>query len=188
MTHPFRRAAASILTLALSLTVGVAAVRADDFGTGGANTGWLADDAVHTYCWGPGMDSDLRLAATYAMGNSIDYFTDMTDSFDAACYTTTDIKWVGADLPGTTRGQYQCLSRTGNVCHRAQVTLDKVQIDIGANDVEDRYKTACHEAGHSVGLTHGGSTDCMLNGEVPSTSATYRNFNGHHIDHINDQY
>lgn len=55
--------------------------------------------------------------------------------------------------------------------------------------------TACHELGHTAGLSHydsgevpgspGDTDDCMIN-SVSDGTATFRTYNAHHInDHIN---
>jgi predicted Zn-dependent protease len=68
------------------------------------------------------------------------------------------------------------------------VIVDRAELQIGDHDIEDMEKTMCHEVGHSVGLTHGGNTDCMLNGEIPSTSIVWRTYDSHHKSHINAAY
>lgn len=92
-------------------------------------------------------------------------------------------------LPSGTRGQYTCISFvTSGVCNHSTVIVDRAELQIGDHDIEDMEKTMCHEVGHSVGLTHGGNTDCMLNGEIPSTSIVWRTYDSHHKSHINAAY
>jgi predicted Zn-dependent protease len=52
------------------------------------------------------------------------------------------------------------------------------------NDQLNRVKTACHEIGHSGGLTHHDAPydGCMVNGSVSSGHTQY---NAHHKDHLN---
>jgi hypothetical protein len=73
-------------------------------------------------------------------------------------------------------------------CNAADVVLDPAEINIGDLNEEDTSKTACHEAGHSVGLTHGGNTGCMLNGPIPNGAVQFRRYSSHHIGHINAAY
>jgi hypothetical protein len=161
---------------------------ADTFGNGPPTEGYISDSSVHTYCFGSGFNSDLEFHAQYAMGTSLDAATQMSDQFEA-CSSATDVRWLDANLPGGTRGQYIC-TNLGAVCFASDITLDPAEIDVGANDSQDRSKTACHEVGHSaVGLQHGSAkTDCMINGEIPGTTQQWRSFNAHHIGHINDTF
>jgi len=79
----------------------------------------------------------------------------------ASCDSSTDVEWLDANLPFETRAQYVCANLSGSICLASEVTLDPAQINIGSNDPEDRKKSACHEAGHSVDLQHGDNkTDC----------------------------
>lgn len=166
-------------------------VFADEFGTSDSDTGPFADSSIHTYCWGPGFDAALQDNANATMAN-LDAQTDMSDSPFATCnVTTTDIWWFDADLPGTVRGQYKCVTWVtfDVVCDSADNTLDPAQINIGSDDELDTTKSACHETGHSVGLTHiNGGDDCMLNGDIPNANAQYQRYNTHHVSHINGRY
>ena len=166
-------------------------VRADAFGVGPPNAGWFADNATHTYCWGGGFNVALQNNAEYAMSVSLGNGTDITESFQGYnCTLATDVVWFDADLPEGVRGQYVCADFIGgDVCGQSTVTLDPVFLNQGDNDEEDTTKTACHEAGHSVGLTHSATaTDCMRNGEVPNADVQWRRCNQHHKDHINGHY
>lgn len=169
-----QRARAAMAAALLVVGLGVVPVaRADPFAAGPPDSGPLADSALHNYCWGPGFDVALRDNADYAMQTSLDGATDMSDQFVATCdAVNTDVWWFDADLPDGIRGEYKCVTWvTLNVkCNSSDVTLDPVQINIGNFDEEDTSKSACHEVGHSVGLTHGGSTDCMLSGGIPNTN------------------
>lgn len=163
-------------------------VSADTFGGGPPDEGFKADSALHTYCYGPNFNADLQGHADYAMGTSLDADTDITGS-KIACDASVDVEWLDANLPNGVTGQTVCTALNGNICLSYDVTLDPAEIDEGINDFWDRAQTACHEAGHTVGLRHGGTTDCMLSGEVPDTSVQYRRYNSHHkFDHINPNY
>ncbi|MEX0983791.1 MAG: hypothetical protein WD096_01945 [Actinomycetota bacterium] len=176
---------------------GVPQASADPFGGCSVATGegCRADSNIHSYCYGAGFDASLEDEAEFAMNISLDRDTLMSDLFSATCDpASTDVKWLDANLGGS-RGEYICLEpftpyEPDGICFVARIRLDPDQINIGSNDAEDRKKTACHEVGHSVGLQHGDDkTDCMINGEIPDTSATWRTFNGHHIAaHIDSYY
>ena len=185
------RHSAAVATAIVTIAAAMLA-RADTLGGGYPDEGFLADNATHTYCFGAGFNSDLEFNANYAMGTSLDAATNMSAQFNSSCASGTDVRWLDANLPGSTRGQYVCTSPVNptTVCLASDITLDPAEIDVGANDSEDRSKTACHEVGHSaVGLQHGNTkTDCMINGAIPDTTQQWRSFNGHHIAHINDTF
>jgi hypothetical protein len=171
-----------------SLALATVPVKADDFGTGGAHTGWLADNATHTYCY---FDFSMGDAAEFAMETSIEADTQVTSVKHDDCLSTTDIFWRSdINLDPDVRGETQCMwFSPPNTCLSYDVRLDKDEIDKLDDDWYDRRKTACHEAGHSLGLNHGDNkSDCMINGEVPSQNSQWRRFNEHHIGHINDAY
>lgn len=67
----------------------------------------------------------------------------------------------------------------GNVCRRALVRLSPREL----NDSNNYLKTACHEVGHAVGLSHNPpyDTDCMISGWVGRRYTTY---SAHHRSHI----
>lgn len=159
---------------------------ADDFGVGPPNAGYRADSYIHTYCFDTGFDETT--AARYAMGTSLDLDTDISDSEYSYCPSTVDVLWQEVNLAEGVRGSYSCRALNGNICDSAYVRLDVAEINEGSNDSWDTIKTACHEAGHSVGLIHGDLTDCMRNDEIPNTDVQYRRYNSHHKSHINGAY
>jgi hypothetical protein len=98
---------------------------ADTFGNGSPTEGYISDSSVHTYCFGSGFNSDLEFHAQYAMGTSLDAATQMSDQFEA-CSSATDVRWLDANLPGGTRGQYIC-TNLGAVCFASDITLDPAE-------------------------------------------------------------
>lgn len=181
----FRWLATSLTTLGLVLLSGTMST-ADPFGIGGSTGGWRPDNFTHTFCHGPNLDVALFDNVDGRMSN-LDVQTSFTDSL-VACDSATDVVFLDANLSGTLRGQYVCQQLIGSVCEDSEVTLDPAQLNIGDNDEHDTSKTACHEIGHSVGLTHGGTTDCMRNGEAPSPpSSVNTTYDSHHVAHINAQ-
>lgn len=118
--------------------------------------------------------------------------TDATVTRQATCHTTgtarTDAIWLAGNLVGM-RGGTRCVSMVNNICDSAHITLDFAELNLGTDDKEDRRKTACHELGHSVGLSHrDDAVDCMINGEIPSTASQWQNYGYHHRQHINDWF
>lgn len=187
------RIARAVLVAALGFGVLLAMpygpATADSFGTdNGEDTGPLADNFAHTFCWGFGFDANLQDNASWAMQNSLDAPTEMVDSLEG-CTGNTDLVFFDADLPGY-RGQYYCqFYNAAGRCNRGYLTVDPVELNIGANDEEDTTKTMCHEIGHSVGGRHGDAyIDCLINGEMPNLNIQWRTYSPHHIWHINDVY
>lgn len=144
----------------------------------------LADSSIHAFCFIL-FEGDQNVA-TYAM-SVLNSTTDMSDLKIDTCEMETDIYWQDLDLPGSVRGQYQCIIYTDTMCNSADVKLDWEELDKGSNDWEDRRKTAVHEIGHSVGTNHD-SVSAMISGEIPSTDIKWRRFSPHDINHINDNY
>lgn len=192
-----RSAGLSQATYVRSLLVGVilalltaSPVLGDPFGTNTTDTGPFADSGFHDYCWGYGFDAVLHDNAASAM-SSLDVQTDMVDSFRTTCSSVTDIFWFDGDLPGAARGGTRCVTWTtyGVICNSFDIMLDPAAINVGSEDELDTTKTACHEVGHTTGLSHASTgTDCMISGEMPSTDGQWRSYNAHHVDHINSRY
>ncbi|MFP5308756.1 MAG: hypothetical protein ACLGIR_04165 [Actinomycetes bacterium] len=152
----------------------------------GTSDGRRADGTTHVYCY----DNTVTITSAPSFGiTNIDAQSDMVRSYSSTCYSSTDVVFHEADLPGTVRGSRVCTKAiSSTICDSSRVTFDYAQIDIGANDTEDRQKTACHEVGHSAGLGHA-STDCMVSGEIPDTSLTWRTYREHSVvDHLNPTY
>lgn len=155
---------------------------------------WLADGNFHTYCLTSGFTTapDVAHNAMNVLGNT----TDFTVSRDTSCLAGSDIWWWQSNLPAGTRGQASCFQFHSNGrCSSNDVSIDFPELDIGANDAQDREKTAVHEVGHTVGLGHHSpaSHDCaMRSGDImtfaDSLNIKWRRYHSHDISHINTQY
>lgn len=175
-----------VAVLAAVVVATPAPVVADPFGIGGSTSGWRADDYNHTFCHGAGLDAALFDNVDGRMAN-LDVQTTFSDSL-IGCSGVTDVTFLDGNLATGYRGLYVCNDLRVSTCWASTVTLDPAEINLGANDEHDTSKTACHEIGHSVGLTHGGTTDCMRSGEAPSPPATANvQYDAHHVGHINSQ-
>ncbi len=156
---------------------------ADDYATGNAatGTGYPADGATHDYCfYNVSYIPSLSTPVTNAMAN-LDAQTDMTDLYHSLCPAGTDvlISWVGsATLGSSVLGSTQCLALDSvGRCNQSRVLLNQDLLTTAAT----RQKTACHEIGHTAGLSHGSTYGgCMISGL--STNITY---SSHHVAHIN---
>jgi hypothetical protein len=182
---------------AIALCVGVVTApqpaSADPWGINGStDTGAHPDGGVHGYCRSSSVGSDAIPNISDAELYSLDVPTDTRVTFDSVCNLSgtseTDVVWRQQDLAGYTMGSTFCEDIDGDYCDQYYVQLDMPQIAVGDNDEIDQTMIACHELGHSVGLTHYTSQDCLANRGTntnPPTGIQYRQYDGHHRDHIN---
>lgn len=138
------------------------------------------------------MDTSAHNNIRNASNNSLAGPTDASVSFESCDYSgsgETDVVWDTANLSNGTRGRAWCEDFDNGKCDQFYAELDIAEINKGSNDEYDATKTACHELGHTVGLTHYPSGwRCMVSGEVPSTATAWRRYNADHRGHINDWF
>lgn len=183
------RFAATVVVYIWCSQFGTPIAAADAWGTDTTDTGQHPDGSWHSYCWGSGFDSTLQDNASFAESDSLGGPTEATVQYFSTCNLSgsgeTDVVWLDDNLPGDTRGETYCEDYDGDYCDQSYLTLDPAEINEGSNDEADTTKTACHELGHTVGLTHNNTTDCMIGGERPSLSTIYETYTAHHKWHIN---
>ncbi len=187
--QPFRRGwrshgvrwLASVIAASGALVV-MSPANADPYGAGPPDGGLPSDGAVHDWCYISVPSSAYTSVITASM-TYLDSATNVTvQQVGSGCTANTDVRWRVVDIPTSgVRGDATCTATTstGN-CNSFQVRLDPNEL----TDVNNRRKTACHELGHTNGLTHGGTADCMRNGAVTTATSTYST---HHIGHINNR-
>lgn len=163
---------------------------ADPWGTGTQDTGDHPDADPHTFCFHSSVRSDARANIESAEWNALDP-TSVNVDFNSTCdlkgRTETDVVWRQADLPNRRdQGETRCEDYDGQYCDQFYSAIDMSRAAVGDLDEIDETMTACHELGHTVGLTHGGSsTDCMaVRGETPPTAMQFRRYGPHHRDHL----
>lgn len=164
-----------LLVLALTVTPPASA---DPFGVGTSDTGWLADNHDHDYCWSTGFDwTTLRNAASRSM-TYLESSTEFNGGSLQACNSGTDIYFQRFDTTDY-RGRYKCFDRgSGNKCDRANVMISSNRTKLPSNQ---RRKTICHEIGHTAGSTHHDMDwGCMVSGS--STAETYVSHTRDHMD------
>jgi hypothetical protein len=164
------------LVALMSSSILVGAAIADDYAVGPPNSGYKPDNGDHTYCWNSTFadSQNAKDASQYAM-NNLDGQTTMFDTFiSSGCTSVTDARFIKTTEPGD--GYHQCLGfNSAGECETAHVAINFGNMTSWA----DWKQTACHEVGHSVGLTHG-NYDCM------DTDETKQQYSDHHVYHVNN--
>lgn len=120
---------------------------------------------------------------TLAM-NNLAQQTDMSVSVQLACNSDADVRFFKFKDPSSPNllGYSYCVKKTldGWRCAGSYVFLNEAAL----LNTTMRQKTACHEVGHTVGLSHGQTYGgCMMSGFFPDTI-----YAPHHVDHINSYY
>lgn len=158
---------------------------ADSFALCSGATGCLPDNKDHTYCWSADFQQHavMRDAGNYAMSNMVSQTT-YSKTFVSECTELTDVVWIRDPTLGAgVRGAYECQAfNSADECEWSHVWLNPSELDDDLN----RNKTACHELGHSLGLTHHDPPfgDCMVSGAVTSG---HQQYNDHHVTHIDNR-
>jgi hypothetical protein len=194
--HPIRRGRAGLATALAVLLGGVlsagvvpaTAASADGFPSC-AGAGCLPDNFNHWWCYDGSVSVVLASAIRRAM-NTLDEQTNYTqiNEPDFVCNTTTDVVWQ-QNTGISDRGDFWCLDdNSSGRCEQARLRLNPNLL----TDTSNRRKTACHELGHSVGLTHGTFnvdndryTDCMRSGLVDNDDAWWV-YDDHHVKHADE--
>ena len=141
-----RKPSAVGFLLMLVLTVTPPA-SADPFGVGPQESGWLADNHDHDYCWSKNFTGSIRDRTNEAMAY-LEASTDFEGGSLQSCNSGTDIYFERKHL-GSARGIYRCFDRgSGNECDRAYVRISNSSSVLPASRWR---KTLCHEIGHSTG-------------------------------------
>jgi hypothetical protein len=180
MNRPTRAAATMVAAVILVGSVSVPA-SADDFGgcygPDGAE-GCVPDNFEHTFCF----ESNMTSAFIYHSRNAMVYlgaYSSYYDNEQSSCGTATDIVFRQSSGTPSAYADYQCLDwNFWGRCEQARIRLDAADLTTSAT----RRHSACHEIGHSGGLRHGGTVDCMRTG-LRSES----NYSSHHIGHLNNR-
>ena len=144
-------------------------------------TGSKPDNWETTYCWSSGFTtSALRTAGTAAL-NNLDAQTSYYPTFQSSCNSITDVQWRTFSAPNLW-GQEACqYYNAAEECEQSFVYLDAGEMSTGHWSASMMQQAACHELGHSIGLTHN-TTDCMLTGVTPD--GTLRTYSDHHVWHM----
>lgn len=188
MSMRFARNAGFILILSAFVLGSAPVAGADEWGTGDSSTGAHPDADPHTFCYFSSVTEDMKSGIREAEWEALDP-TQADVNFISSCNLSgsgeTDVVWRQGSL--SVDGSSFCEDFDGSNCDQYYVTLDAGNINVGSNDEIDESQTACHELGHTAGLSHGGTSDCMINASLstPPTEVQFRRYNQHHRDHIN---
>ncbi len=162
--------------------------RADVFGPYTADSGPFADNYIHTWCEGRANYIPIWRDSMQDAMDYLDAQTDMTTGTPHQCNDSIDIWYdvfdssvLGLDVRGSTT--CRVAMTPDGVCGSTQIKMNSTLL----TTYMARRKTACHEIGHTVGLTHSfgysTSSDCMISGDYTLTF-----LNTHHVEHINSRY
>lgn len=170
----------AVITVGVLDALAPAVLQADPYNAGPPDGGRRPDNEEHTFCRGTPYNTTYTPQIDASM-DVLDGQTAMSDTFVSSCTNLTDVIFQVHSTIGGARGDYVCNAENsvGN-CERATVRLAEDQLP----DAHQRWKTACHEVGHSAGLQHGDLTDCMRTGTAPA-GFQYVAYNDHHVSHIN---
>lgn len=172
------------LILALCAIQWSSQAQADPFGDCNSQSPCRPDNTAASYCFGDTLGTyGLQGAAGYGMGNLVAQ-TIFTKNYQDNCGSNTDVVFkADPTLGSNTRGLTACMEyiNGGTRCNRNLVIFNPSLLSNNLN----QNKTACHEVGHTGGLGETNMTnDCMISGAV---SADHIHYNGHHVDHLNNQ-
>lgn len=165
------------------LSTNLTTASADPFGTNTSETPPFADNSLHNYCFVGITESYWVNPLTSAM-NKLASQTVMSTGVQLSCNEDADVRFFrsdNSDLAGSL-GVTFCNKWTQipGICAGFHVVLNADLL----TSTSYRQKTACHEVGHSVGLSHGPTYGgCMISG-----LSTINYYSSHHVDHINNYY
>jgi hypothetical protein len=173
------RIACTVSTGVLAATIGptaappAAAAPQDGWADGPPDSGYRPDTSNHTYCWGADFTWQQARDASISAGNNLESQTAMTAQ-KVDCSGATDAVWNRTFNSGID-GFYRCDAfNSAGECETATVALNFGNMSSG----NDWKQSACHELGHSVGLTHKVKS-CL------DTDPNILQYAPHHVDHVN---
>lgn len=134
--------------------------------------GWVLNNDV--------VPTDIALAAEMATPDSnTDVIYNDYDYWNYCGYA-----WHGG--LGTVVGLMVCVSLSGSRCNQAEVDLDTSFTDITTPGY--RQALACHETGHTLGLTHNPNNLSSTYGCMPASLESQFIYSPHDLSHINSNY
>lgn len=150
------------------------------------------DKGVHSYCFTDGFTS---------VGTANDTMQRIENQTPAevrreGCDNETDVRWSNREIPGAF-GAATCYNRnTSGTCASFTLRLNNSNIETSSHPASQRRKTACHEAGHTLGVSHYAGNDlpgydtehsCLRTGYVGDPDQPWHTTYGvhHKIWHIN---
>jgi len=173
---------ALLAAVVLGLTVAPSA-EADQYYTRycpGGITPCVPDGYHHTYCFNGNWDAYWDRAFVHDAMQRFDHQTNYTIENKACGGSDIDVVWLPFNDPNTgILGAYQCVSvGASGRCRNAWIQLNAAKL----TNYTHRRHSACHELGHSAGVSHDApdNTDCLMSGLRDNWS-----YNNHHITHMN---
>lgn len=177
--------ASTSIGLSLMLPVGVAS--ADPVFIDGP-----PDKGKHTWCYLSGFTMKTQADASMTRLRSQ---TVVDTAFHNPCTASTDVRWREGAISGGAFGMAECkLWTPKGRCDRYHATLNKAAINAASHPTSQGHKTACHELGHTAGVSHysgsnrpGNDTShsCMRSGTVTGQGWNTKYGTHHKTAHIN---
>ncbi|WP_147425374.1 hypothetical protein [Bailinhaonella thermotolerans] len=202
MTYFKRRAGRAVLgaVLALGAVGGLApGAQANDFGYPSGCCSF-ADNGQHWYN-DDSLESRTKSAFRYAMGN-LDAQSVMSDAYDASPNASTDVEaydayyvdtwdldWDGSTTGYNLYGYAKCVKAIAPTPSEDDWRCDQYEVRFDLRDVDgfstdQRRALACHEVGHTVGLSHSTeSSSCLRTG-----AHTTVKYSAHDVSHLYTRY
>lgn len=190
-----------------SLIIGVVAVGAEVAGADPyayPNPGFWRDNDFHDYCYHSSVPSGSDRTRINESMSYLDDRTVITDDLDLSCGTDTDVMWIYQD--DQFYGSTYCVTWANyiyKVCDAFWITINPglhLTSTAACGDGYTEYNinmimTVRHELGHSVGLSHLGSSgfsctaapagsDAMTSDWLGYQSLNWTDYNNHHKAHI----
>jgi hypothetical protein len=160
-----------VALVTFSLCLASPAANANYFGlSGGDGCCRFADNKEHTFHFAIVPNQSYRDAMNHIF-NHLDNGTVMTTK-KVDNTSATDVVFIAESMgPATLSGKYQCQSVNGaGECEKAKVWLNRAGLDGEGQHAKDH--TACHEVGHSVGLSHAYQLSSCMEQEKVSLSTS----------------
>jgi hypothetical protein len=193
-----RCAVALLAAVVVLIGTGLPSARADEFirdpATANPNTDGKPDDWFHSYCWDATTFQDLNWkSVTAAQMEQVDVQSTYGDVGQDVCdpWEHSNVVFIAGTVGTPTDnvlGREDCQTWTsGGECTQSFITLDTAEMAWRSYTTNGQQGITCHEIGHSLGLTHNTTNDCM-NSSDPSGNVHGKVYDAHHVAHLQQSH
>ena len=142
----------------------------------------------------------MNAATAFVVANAIAPTTVVVSAESTSATSTTDVVYTDADLStycgvdwhpdSNGDGAYiigftKCVSLFGARCERFDVLFDTSRTDQASFSTSMAQGLACHESGHTLGLSHRDNGSAPDVGCMPANVPPYWSYSPHDLNHIN---